>query len=132
MPCEQSLPHGNTSKLATVGLGSILVALVLGCSRTIECTADARSPFVLEIFSPEGERICDAELSGSVDGEPMAVYESRSGCSYSGPFETAGRFVLEIEHPDYQPERREFVVVRDEDCNALPRPALRLTVELRR
>jgi hypothetical protein len=128
---ERSGPHSNDMKLAALGLGAILVALVLGCSRTITCTLDSRSPFVLEIYSPEGDRIC-ADVSGSLDGEPIKVSESRSGCFYSGPSETAGRFVIEIEHPDYQPERREFVVERDEDCNALPLDMLRVRVELRR
>jgi hypothetical protein len=128
----------STTALLACALGA---TLGLGCAYT--CVGIARTSFAVVVTGPDGRHLCDATVTAQREGEPIAVVSQprtdggahaspqlQQSCFFVGPSELPGRFVIDVEHPPFQSERREIVVETHPKCGGVE--PVTLTVELRR
>jgi hypothetical protein len=114
----------------------VLAALALcGCDQPMSprvCTAIAVSALsVTVVDDATGMRLCDAKVTAidRVFREDLQSWNPGPECTFSGPYERAGSYRVEVVHTGYQMGIAENVVVRADECHVIP---VLLTVRLKK
>jgi hypothetical protein len=101
-----------------IAIGGILAftSFEAGCvMASHDCTTEARPSLIVTVMGPEG-RICDADVVAEQDGDRSTLVGSE--CTYAGPPERPGTFVVTASKSGFRPSTATVTVGSDE-CHVI-------------
>jgi hypothetical protein len=76
----------------------VILVVAIGASSSKSCDEFAAASLTVALTNSSGSAICDAEVTAT-DGSETFKLEP-VGCSYAGPWERAGTYVIRASHGD--------------------------------
>jgi hypothetical protein len=89
-----------------------ITTLLSSCSKS--CDEYAGASLTVYVTDSMGTAVCDAEVTAT-DGSEVFALEA-NGCSYAGPWERAGTYVVKVSH-DGQTAESESIRVTSGECH---------------
>jgi hypothetical protein len=81
---------------AVIMIAVVILVVSIGVSSSRNCDKSASASLTVALTNSSGSAICDAEVTAT-DGSETFILEP-VGCSYAGPWERAGTYLIRASH----------------------------------